>query len=92
MVVRLRWREEMRHVRFGSRLKECPEPVVQGGVGHGTPALLAQVLIPARDEEHLNELSWGIGVLKDEPEAGRRTRGRSRREPLVGVVGGPALA
>ena len=71
MVVRLGWRQEMRHVRLGPRLKQCPEPVVQGRVGHGAPALLAQVLIPARDDEHLDELSWGIGVLKDEPAAGR---------------------
>jgi hypothetical protein len=41
MVVRLGWCEEMRHVRLGPRLKEGPEPVVQGGVGYGAPTLLA---------------------------------------------------
>src|SRR6516225_8377825 len=67
MVVRLRWREEMRHVRLGSRLKEGPKPVVQGGVGYGAPALLAQILIPARDDEYLDELPGGLGVLEDGP-------------------------
>ena len=55
MVMRLWWREEMLHVRFGAGAQGRPEPVVESGVGHGAPGLLPQVLIPAGNGEQPDE-------------------------------------
>src|SRR5262245_43683741 len=63
MVMRLRWREETLHVRLGPGAQERPEPVIQHGVGYGVPALLSQVLIPACDDEHLDEPLLTVALL-----------------------------
>src|SRR5215469_344546 len=91
MVVRFRRREETCHVRLGPRLKEGPEPVIQGGVRYSASALLAQVLIPAWDDEHLDELSAALGVLKDGPadRAGPAAAPADGLRRLLEVVLGP---
>ena len=83
MMVWLAWREETLHLRFGPGAQERPEPVVQRGVGHGAPALLAQVLGPAGDDEDLDELPGGLGML----EYGPADRAGSSPAPAEGLHG-----
>ena len=93
MVVRLRWGEETLYRRFGPGAEERLEPVVQRGVGHGAPALLPQVVIPACDDKHLDELPGSLGLLEEGPanRAGPSAAPAHGLHGLLEIVLGPGL-